>query len=532
MALAVTPRPRALTLLTGTDHKVIGLRVLLTALAFFLIAGVFAALIRTELLTPNAGVLGEDAYNQVFTMHGSTMIYLFVIPAAMALGVYLVPLQVGAAEIAMPRLALLGWWLLVGGGITMYLGFFTQNGAGSAGWTAYQPLSSSANTPGDGMYLWILGVMLAGVASLFLAWCILGTILRRRAPGMTMLRLPVFTWAMLVTTLLIVVSFPALILAMVLLLIERQFGGVFDGSGGPIAYQHLFWFFGHPAVYVMFFPFFGVVGEIVATFSRKRFFGYRAMVIALLVFTAGSTAVWAHHMFTTGQITSRYFALTSTMLVVPAGIEYFDTLGTMWRAKIRLAVPMLFALGFLVQFVLGGLSGVLTASPPLDYHVHDSYFVVAHFHYVVFAGSMFAFFGAFYYWFPKVTGGMLHERAGLAHFVLLFVGTTLTFFPMHILGWEGMPRRVAEYAPKFQDLNIVSTIGAYIIGLATLIWLANVVMSLRRRTPAPDDPWEGHTLEWATSSPPPRHNFDRPLPPIRSHAPVFDARYELARPHS
>jgi cytochrome c oxidase subunit I len=234
-----------------------------------------------------------------------------------------------------------------------------------------------------------------------------------------------------------------------------------------------------------------VVGEIVAVFSRKRFFGYRAMVIALLAFTSGSTAVWAHHMFTTGQITTGYFALTSTMLVVPAGIEYFDTLGTMWRAKIRLAVPMLFALGFLVQFVLGGLSSVLTASPPLDYHVHDSYFVVAHFHYVLFPGSVFAFFGAFYYWFPKVTGRMLDARAGVAHFVLLFVGTTLTFFPMHILGWEGMPRRVAEYAPKFQDLNVVSTIGAYVIALATLAWLANVVIAVRRGTPAPDGPWEG-----------------------------------------
>ena len=527
MSVAATRPSGALTVLTGTDHKGIGVRVLLTALAFFLAAGVMVLLIRTELLTPAASVLGEGTYNQLFTMHGSTMIYLFVTPVALAMGVYLVPLQVGAAEIAMPRLALLGWWLLVGGGITMYLGFFTQGGAASAGWTAYTPLSDSANTPGDGMYLWIFGVMLAAASSLLMAGCVLGTILRHRAPDMTMLRLPVFTWAMLVTTLLVVVSFPVLLVAMALLLIERQFGGVFDGSGGPIAYQHLFWFFGHPVVYVMFFPFLGAVAEIVATFSRKRFFGYRGMVIALLVFTAVSTSVWAHHMFTTGQVTSRYFALTSTLLIVPAGIEYFDMLGTMWGGKIRLGVPMLFAIGFLAQFLIGGLSGVFSGSPPLDYHVHDSYFIVAHFHYVLFAGSLFGFFGAFYYWFPKVTGKMMDMRAGVAHFVLLLVGTNLTFFPMHILGWRGMPRRVAEYAPEFQDLNIVSTIGAYIIALATLIWVANVVTSLRRGAPAPDDPWEGHTLEWATSSPPPRHNFDRPLPPIRSHSPVFDARHDL-----
>jgi cytochrome c oxidase subunit 1 len=527
-AVTAAPRRGALAALAGTDHKQVGVRVLLTALAFFLTAGVFALLVRSELATPSAGVLGEETYNQLFTMHGSAMVYLFVVPATMAMGVYLVPLQVGAAEIAMPRLALLGSWLLVGGGVTMFLGFFTANGPGSAGWTAYQPLSSSANTPGDGMYLWIFGVVLAGAAALLMACCVLGTILRHRTPGMTMLRLPVFTWTMLVTTLLVVVSFPVLILAMILLLIERQFGGVFDGSGGPIAYQNLFWFFGHPAVYIMFFPFLGVVAEIVATFSRKRFFGYRAMVMALLLFTAVSTSVWAHHMFTTGQVSSRYFALTSTALIVPAGIEYFDMLGTMWRAKIRLRVPMLFAVGFLLQFLIGGLSGVFTASPPLDYHVHDSYFVVAHFHYVVFGGSMFAFFGAAYYWFPKITGRMLRPRPGVVHFALLLVGTNLTFFPMHLLGWQGMPRRVAEYAPQFQGLNVVATVGAFFIALATLVWLANVAYSLRHGELAPDDPWEGHTLEWATSSPPPRHNFDRPLPPVRSYAPVFDARHGIA----
>jgi cytochrome c oxidase subunit I len=510
--------------LASTDHKRVGLRVMATALLFFLGGGVLALLIRAELYSPGYQLVGQDRYNEIFSMHGSTMIYLFVVPLALAIGVYFVPLQVGAAEIALPRLALLGWWLLVGGGVTMWMGWFTQNGPGNTGWTAFDPLSDANHSPGDGMYLWIFGVMLATASGLLLAACVLGTVVRRRAPGMTMLRLPVFTWSMLVTCLLVIVGFPVLLVAMSLLFVEREFGGVFDGSGGPINYQNLFWFYGHPVVYVMFFPFVGAVGEVIATFSRRRFFGYRAHVGALLLFTALSTSVWAHHMFATGQVTVKYFSLMSTALIIPAGIEYLDLLGTMWGGRIRFGVPMAFAVGFILQFLIGGLSGVYVASPPLDYHVHDSYFIVGHFHYTLFAGSLFAFFAAFYYWWPKVTGCFLRTGLGWLHFALLTIGANLTFFPMFFFGYDGMPRRVADYSSEFTDLNRVSSIGAAFIALAVLAWIANVVVSLARREPAPADPWEGHTLEWATSSPPPRHNFSDPLPPIRSFAPLFDAR--------
>ena len=525
MSTIAAPRGGSLmATVASTDHKRVALRVMATALLFFLAGGVLALLIRAELFSPGYQLVGQDRYNEIFSMHGSTMIYLFVVPLALAIGVYFVPLQVGAAEIALPRLALLGWWLLVGGGLTMWMGWFTQNGPGDTGWTAFDPLSDAANSPGDGMYLWIFGVMLATVSGLLLAACVLGTVVRRRAPGMTMLRLSVFTWSMLVTCLLVIVGFPVLLVAMSLLFVERQFGGVFDGSGGPINYQNLFWFYGHPVVYVMFFPFVGAVGEVIATFSRRRFFGYRAHVGALLLFTALSTSVWAHHMFATGQVTVKYFSLMSTALIIPGGIEYLDLLGTMWRGRIRFGVAMAFAVGFILQFLIGGLSGVYIGSPPLDYHVHDSYFIVAHFHYTLFAGSLFAFFAAFYYWWPKVTGCFLRTGLGWMHFALLTIGANLTFFPMFFFGYDGMPRRVADYSSQFTDLNRASSIGAAFIALAVLAWIANVVVSLARREPAPSDPWEGHTLEWATSSPPPRHNFSDPLPPIRSFAPLLDAR--------
>jgi cytochrome c oxidase subunit I len=528
--LSVAERPRLLEWVAGTDHKRVALRVILTAFVFFLAGGVLALLIRGELYSPGYQIVGEDRYNEIFTMHGSTMIYLFVVPLSLALGVYFVPLQVGAPEISLPRLALLAWWLLIGGGVTMWLGWFTQNGPGAAGWTAFDPLSDATNTPGDGMYLWIFGVILATASGLLLATCVLVTIVRRRAPGMTMLRLPVFTWSMLATCILVIVGFPVLIAAMALLFVERQFGGVFDGPSGPINYQNLFWFYGHPVVYVMFFPFVGAVGEVIATFSRRRFFGYRAHIAALLLFTALSTSVWAHHMFTTGQVTVKYFSLMSTALIVPAGIEYLDLVGTMWGGRIRFGVPMAFAVGFLLQFLIGGLSGVFIGSPPLDYHVHDTYFIVAHFHYTLFAGSLFGFFAAFYYWWPKVTGCYLRTRLGWAQFALLTIGANLTFFPMFFLGYDGMPRRVANYAPEFTGLNRASSIGAFVIAIAIVVWIANMVVSLTRREPAPADPWQGHTLEWATSSPPPRHNFTDPLPPIRSYAPLLDAREGAVRP--
>jgi cytochrome c oxidase subunit I len=513
-----------------TDHKRLALRMAVVAFGFFLIGGVFALVMRSELADPGLQLVGRDTYNQLFTMHGSTMIFLVLTPLALALGVYVVPLQVGAADIAAPRVTLAGHWLVLAGGLTMYSSFLTDHGAGKAGWTAYYPLSGNSATPGTGMDLWVMGVILVGVGLTLVAGCLLATIIRLRAPGMTMLRLPVFSWTMLATVLMVVMSVPVLAVGMALLLADRLGASVYESSGGPIAYQNLFWFFGHPAVYIMFFPFLGITADVVATFARKRFTGYRPLILALIVFTGLSMSVWAHHMFTTDQVANKYFSLTSTALVVAAGTEYFAVIATLIGGAILLRTPMLFALGFFLQFLIGGLSGVIVASPPLDYHAHDSYFVVAHFHYTLFAGSLFAGFAAAYYWFPKWTGAMLRDSLGKVQFALMVVGTNLTFFPMFLLGYDGMPRRIADYSPDdgFTDLNRLSTLGSFLIALGVAVFLWNLYTSLRHREPAGDDPWEGHSLEWATSSPPPRYNF-RSLPPITSHAPLLDRRLEQAK---
>jgi cytochrome c oxidase subunit 1 len=514
---------RAVGWLVGTDHKRTAARIAVASIGFFLVSGVLALTMRAELAQPGLQFLSDHSYDELFTMHGSGMIYLFLTPAALALGLYLVPLQIGAADAALPRLSLWGFWTYLCGGLAMYGGFLTADGAGRDSWNASIPLANSTNTPGVGMDLWVIGVALAVAGSLAIAVSILVTIVRRRAPGMTMLRLPVFTWAMLVTTFMIVASFPVLIVAMGLLLAERHLGGVFTGATGSIAYQHLFWFYGHPVVYVMFFPFVGAVGEVIATFSRKRFFGYRALVASLLLFTALSMAVWGHHMFITGAVQNQYFSLTSHLLAVPAGIEYFDLIATMIGGAILLRTPMLFALGFVLQFLIGGLTGIIVASPPLDYHVNGTFFIVAHFHYTLFAGSFFGLLAGFHYWFPKATGAMLREGLGKLSFWLLVIGANVTFFPMFFLGFDGMPRRVPDYAPRLGDLNLLSSIGAGVIALGVLAIIANVVVSLRHREPAGEDPWGAQTLEWWTASPPPRHNFES-LPPIGSHAPLLDLR--------
>jgi len=522
--LAAAVRPAPLRSWTSTDHKRVALNIGVVAFAFFIAGGVLALVMRTQ-LAADGGVVSQDTYNQLFTMHGSTMVYLFVVPVALAAGLYLVPLQVGAADVAAPRVALAGLWLLVCGGVTMWAGFLTSGGAAKASWWGFDPLSDLPHSPGSGMDLWIYGVIMATVAEMLWAGCVIVTALRRRAPGMTLMRMPVFTWTMVVTCLMVVFAFPALLVALGLLWAQRHVGGVLVGDSGAVAYQELFWFYGHPVVYVMFFPFVGMVGEIIATFSGRRFFGYPAFVIALLAFSGLSMTVWGHHMFTFGQVTNKYFSLTSTALIVPAGIEYFDFLGTIWRGKLRFTTAFLFALAFLVQFLIGGLTGEILASPPLDYGLNMSYFVVAHFHYTIFAGSAFGLFGGIYYWFPKLTGAMLRERLGKLHFVLMVIGTNLTFFPMFVLGAQGMTRRIADYPPSsgWQPLNELETAGAFVIALATLVFLVNVAISLRHRVPAGDDPWQAHTLEWATSSPPPRHNFTA-LPPIRTHAPLLDLR--------
>ncbi|HEU5278084.1 MAG TPA: cbb3-type cytochrome c oxidase subunit I [Gaiellaceae bacterium] len=527
--MSVVALPRRASLLEwigSTDHKRVGVRVATYSFTFFLAAGVFALLMRTELAQPGLQVMSRDTYDQLFTMHGSAMIFLVMTPLALALGVYFVPLQIGATQIAWPRLALVGDWLIPISGATMFAGFATDHGAAKDGWTAFAPLSDVNRSPGYGMDLWIVGAFLATAGAIVLGACVLASVIRLRAPGMTMLRLPVFTWSMIVTCLLVVAAFPALLVALSLLFVDRHFdGAIFAGAGGATAYQHLFWFYGHPVVYVIFFPFVGAVGEVVAVFSRRRFFGYHALVLSLLVFAALSMSVWAHHMFATGRVTNQYFSLTSTLLAVPAGVEYFDLVGTMIGGSILLSTSMLFAIGFILLFLVGGLTGIIVASPPLDYHVHDTFFVVGHFHYTIFAGSLFGFFAAVYYWYPKVTGRLLREGLGKLHFALYFVGANLTFFPMFISGWEGMPRRVADYQ-NIHDLsllNLLSTIGGFMLALGTLVFLWNLWISSRRPLPAGSDPWEGHTLEWWTTSPPPLHNFDS-LPPVRSYSPLYDRR--------
>ena len=513
---------------TSTDHKRIGLNMAACSFVFFLAGGAFALLMRTQLAQPNMQFVSDDTYNQLFTMHGSTMIYLFVTPMAIALAMYLVPLQIGASAVAAPRFALAGFWTWLSGGLVMQSGWLVGDGAGRAGWFSYTPLSNGTNTPGVGQDLWTIGVILAATGMTVMAGCITATIARRRAPGMSLLRMPVFTWTELVSMLMVVGSFPVLILAMALLYIDRHGGHIYSGFNGSIDYQDLFWFFGHPVVYVMFFPYLGAAAEAIATSSRKRWFGYVPFVGSIMMFAALSMAVWSHHMFTTGGVTNQYFAFTSTLLVVPAGIEYFDAVATMIGGSLVLRASMLFGIAFFVQFLIGGLSGIFIASPVLDYHAEDSYIIVAHFHYTLFAGSVFGFFAGVYHWFPKVTGAHLREGLGKLHLALLMIGTNVTFFPMFFLGEYGMSRRISRYSthPGWGTTNLIETIGAGVIALAILAFLANVAVSLRRRIPAGEDPWEGHTLEWATSSPPPAYNFVRPLPPIHSYAPLLDLRHE------
>jgi cytochrome c oxidase subunit 1 len=526
---AVLPRRarfRPVEWAASTDHKVIALQLLTSSFIFFLISGVLALVMRTELARPGMQVVSHDTYNQFFTMHGSGMFFLVMIPFALGLGVYLVPLQVGARRIAAPRLVLTCAWAIVAGGLTMYAGFLTQNGAAKGGWTEFYPLSDSQHSQGIGTDLWIAGVILVTLAQIGLAGSVLWTLLRLRAPGMTMLRLPVFSWAMVVTCLMALTAFPALVVVLALLWVDRNVTSIFDTPGGAAAYQHLFWFYGHPVVYVTFFPFVAAVAESVAVFSQRRFFGYHALVISLLAFAGLSMAVWGHHMFATGQVTNQYFSLTSTALLVPAGIEYFDLIATMWGGRIRVTASLLFSVGFVLLFLFGGLSGIIVASPPLDYHVHDSMFVVAHFHYTLFAGSLFGFFAGVYLWWPKVSGWFLGEGLGKLQFALMFAGTNLTFGPLFVLGYDGMPRRVADYSPSagFTGWNSLATLGSYVIALSMLVFLWNLLRSARARVEAGPDPWGGHTLEWWAPSPPPRENFDRPLPPISSYAPLLDLR--------
>jgi cytochrome c oxidase subunit 1 len=519
-----------LAFLTSTDHKRIGVAYMVTAFVFYLVGGALAEVIRAQLYSANGTVVNESTYNQVFTMHGSIMLFLFLGPFAFGLANYFVPLQIGARDMAFPRLNAMSYWFYLFGGITMVGGFLTADGAADFGWTGYAPLSEITHAPGYGADLWIMAVVLTGLSGVLTGVNIVATVISMRAPGMTMFRMPVFTWNMLVTSILVLIAFPVLTSAGAMLFADRHLGAhVFDpgGGGSPILWQHLFWFFGHPEVYILVLPYFGVITEVLPVFSWRPVFGYAGIVFATLAIASLSVGVWAHHMFATGAVELPYFTGLSMLIAVPTGVKFFNWIGTMWGGRITFRTPMLFAVGFLFTFLIGGLSGVMLAAAPIDFHVTDSYFVVAHMHYVLFGGSVFALFAGIYYWFPKVTGRVLDERLGRIHFWMTLVGFHLTFFVQHILGLEGMPRRIARYvdADGWASLNRLSSLGAFLLGASTLPFLWNAWRTMKRGEPAGDDPWGGHTLEWATSSPPPQHNFEGDLPPVRSNRPLWDANH-------
>ncbi len=516
-------------ILTTTDHKLIGKLYLTTAMVWFILGGIMALLMRAELAFPGNQVVSDEVYNQLFTMHGTIMLLLFATPLFFGFANVIMPLQIGAPDVAFPRLNMLSYWFYLFGGIIAGSGFLTPSGAASFGWFAYTPLSNAVRSPGVGGDLWIMGLWLAGLGTILGAVNFITTIICMRAPGMTMFRMPIFVWNTLVTSLLVLIIFPILAAALLALEADRTLGAhVFDTAhGGPILWQHLFWFFGHPEVYVLALPFFGIVSEIIPVFSRKPIFGYVGLVGATLLIAMLSVAVWAHHMFVTGAVDLTFFSGMTFLIAIPTGVKFFNWIGTMWGGSVSLDTPMLWTLGFLTTFLFGGLTGVILASPPLDFHVSDSYFVVAHFHYTVFGTVVFAMFAGFYFWWPKLTGRMLDETLGKVHFWLLFVGFHTTFLVQHWLGVEGMPRRYADYLPEdgFTGLNQLSTVGALVLAFSMLPFFYNLYKTSSSPLVDVDDPWGwGRSLEWATSCPPPRHNFHT-LPRIRSESPAFDLHH-------
>jgi cytochrome c oxidase subunit I len=515
---------------TTTDHKKIGIMYVINSFLFFFIGGLLALGVRAELAQPGLQFVTDQTYNEIFTMHATFMIFLFVIPMLAGFGNYIVPLQIGAPDMAFPRINALSLWMLPLAGILLLLSFVT-GGAAAAGWTSYSPLAQdrALSAVGTGQDLWIVALVLIGTSSILGAVNFLVTIFKMRAPGMTLFRMPIMTWTVLVTSVLVLMATPVITSALIMLFIDRNYGGAFfdpANGGDAILYQNIFWFYSHPAVYVMVLPAMGMISEILPVFSRKPLFGYKAFVFATAGIGALGFSVWAHHMFTTGAVYLPFFSLMTFLIAVPTGVKMFNWVFTMWRGQLTLSTPLLFALGFLSMFLIGGINGAFSASVPVDFAVHDTYWVVAHIHYVLFGGSVFGIMAGLYYWFPKMTGRMLGEGLGKIQFVLMFIGFNLTFFPMHELGLIGMPRRIADYAGTagWNDLNLFATIGGFTIAASMLPLLWNVFVSLRSGKIAGDDPWEGNTLEWATSSPPPPYNFDR-LPEIRSERPVFDVRH-------
>jgi cytochrome c oxidase subunit I len=522
------PRANWIEWVTTTDHKKIGILYLFTTVFFFMLGGVEALLMRIQLGGPHSTFLDPTTYNQLFTLHGTTMIFLVVVPIFAGFANYLVPLMIGAREVAFPRLNMLSWWLLVFGGTVLYASiFFTVP---SAGWTSYAPLSDDSFLPGHGIDAWIIALHLVGISSILAAINFIATIHNMRAPGMSLSRMPLFVWTILIYSYMIVLAISSFTATLAMLLIDRNFDGTFfdpTQGGSPLLWQHLFWFMGHPEVYIMVLPAFGILSEVIPVFARKPIFGYKALAIATGAIALISFGVWAHHMFATPVTVGvlSFFMLSSLAVAVPTGIKIFNWLATLWKGNIEFRIPLLFAVAMIAQFVVGGATGVMLAVFPVDWQLTDSYFVVGHMHYVLFGGSMFAVLAGLYYWFPKMSGRLLSESLGKLSFWLTVIGFNVTFLPLHSAGLSGMPRRVADYSyvDGVHGYNLASTIGSFVLAVGVLVTVANVLWSLRSGRPAGPDPWHASTLEWFTTSPPPEHNFDV-VPVVRSAEPMKDIR--------
>ncbi|MBL9123531.1 MAG: cytochrome c oxidase subunit I [Planctomycetaceae bacterium] len=526
--LSDTARLRAWS--TTVDHKRIGLLYVGTSLIFLVIGGLEALLIRWQLWAPELRVLGPTQFNQLFTMHGTTMIFFVVMPMLLGFANYLVPLMIGARDMAFPRLNALSYWLYALGGALTHFSFFA-GGAPDVGWFAYAPLTEYTFSRGHSTDYWILGLLVSGLGSLFTGINLLTTILALRAPGMNLARMPLFVWMMLVDAILLIFAIPPLTAAQLMLLLDRSLGAHFfdtQAGGSALLWQHLFWFFGHPEVYILALPAFGMISEIVPVFSRKVIFGYESVAAATVTIGVISMGVWAHHMFTVGMsdVLDAIFSGASFLIAVPTGIKMFNWIATLYGGRLRFESPLLFAVGFLAMFVMGGLTGIMLAAVPIDWQVSDSYFVVAHFHYVLFGGSLFAIMAGFFYWFPKASGRRLSERLGRWQFWIMLAGFNLTFGPMHVAGLLGMPRRIYTYSDDrgWTLWNQLATVGALVLGVAFVLFFWNLFVSWRRGAPAGDDPWDAWTLEWATHSPPAPYNFET-IPPVHSRRPLWDLKH-------
>ena len=517
--------------LTTVDHKKIGIGYALGALFFLLLGGVEALIIRLQLMFPENSLVTAETYNQLFTMHGTTMVFLAVMPLSAAFFNYIMPLQIGARDVAFPRLNALGLWSFLLGGILINMSWFFDVGAPAVGWFGYAPLTSKQFSPDIGTDFWIMGLQILGVASLVGSFNFITTILNMRAPGLSMMRLPLFTWMTLITSFLIILAFPAITIALVELMFDRHFGTHFfnvDGGGKPILWQHLFWIFGHPEVYILILPAMGIVSEVLPVFSRKPLFGYPIVVFSGAVIGFLGFAVWSHHMFTTGLgvVATTAFAFLTMLIAIPTGVKIFNWIGTMWGGRLRFTTPMLYAVGFIWMFMMGGFTGIMHSSPPVDAQQQDTYFVIAHFHYVLIGGSVFALLCGLQYWFPKATGRVMDETWGKINFYAVFVGFNLAFFPMHILGMTGMPRRTHTYKAEmgWADANFWSTIGALLLGLGIAAFVVQMIYSGFKGKKASDDPWNARTLEWLTANPPKEYNFAY-TPVIRSRDQFWEDKH-------